>query len=119
MIEITLPWPPKQLNPNFKRSNHWTKYRPQTKKYKADCFTICLEAKIKLPDDVMANAGKIPVRIEFYPPDKRLRDDDNMEGSFKAGRDGLALALGVDDNRFMVERHFYDSVKSGKVVVKI
>lgn len=40
--------------------------------------------------------------MTFYPPDRRYRDDDNMISAFKHGRDGVALALGVDDRRFRI-----------------
>jgi len=57
-----------------------------------------MQAKWVLPEE-----GKIRLEIEFYPPDKRKRDQDNMIGSFKAGQDGLADAWNINDNRIKCE----------------
>lgn len=46
------------------------------------------------PDDVLA------VHLEFYPPNKRSRDWDNLLASMKSGLDGLADGLGVNDSLF-------------------
>lgn len=112
---ITLPWPPKEANPNFKRSHHWSAYRPHIKRYRHDCFWLTE----KQLDRKIDTAEKIPLTIEFYPPDKRLRDDDNIISSFKSGRDGVADALGVNDRHFVPTYTFGDPVKGGKVLVRI
>jgi len=39
----------------------------------------------------------VSVWATFYPPDKRRRDFDNQIASFKAGFDGIADVIGVDD----------------------
>lgn len=49
---------------------------------------------------VVPDSHRIGLWVDFYPPDRRHRDDDNLIASFKAGRDGIALALGIDDKRF-------------------
>ena len=49
----------------------------------------------------------------------RRRDDDNMVGSFKAYRDGIADALGVDDRRFRPHYFFEDAEKPGRIDVEI
>jgi len=51
------------------------------------------------------------VKITFYPPDKRHRDADNMIASMKAGFDGVADALKVDDKLFRPTFVFSDEVK--------
>lgn len=112
---ITLPWPPKELNPNFKRRKHWTQYQPQTKQYRHDCFWLT-EKQLDRKIDV---EGKLPLTIEFYPPDRRNRDDDGMIGAFKAGRDGMADAIGINDNLFKPSYVICDPVKGGKVIVRI
>jgi len=64
--------------------------------------------------------GRALLAIEFLPPDRRKRDDDNMLAAFKAGRDGLADALGIDDNRFVTQLSVSDeTVKGGAVRVRI
>jgi len=50
--------------------------------------------------DLVAAGGQIHVFLDFCPPNRRARDDDNIVAAFKAGRDGLADALGIDDANF-------------------
>lgn len=95
MTELVFAWPPKELSPNARI--HWAKKSPIAKAYKADCWAITKAAKIILPD-----SPKLALWLDFYPPDRRHRDDDNMIGSFKHGRDGMADALGINDKRFRV-----------------
>ncbi|MNC70101.1 hypothetical protein D3C75_1208780 [compost metagenome] len=58
--------------------------------------------------------------LEFVPPDRRRRDDDNLVAMFKAGRDGLADALGIDDNVFATQiRVSKETIKGGAVHVCI
>lgn len=110
--EVTLPWPPKALSPNARA--HWRAKAPVTKAYKAACFTLCKEAGLTAPDV----AGRLHLWLTFYPPDRRHRDDDNMIAAFKAGRDGLALALGIDDKRFVCHPFVSDDI-GGMVKVVI
>lgn len=58
--------------------------------------------------------------MDFYPPDKRRRDDDGLLSSMKAARDGIADALGIDDHRFVSHPYVKEEVrKGGAVVVRI
>lgn len=66
-----------------------------------------------------AGTGKMVFSIEFCPPDRRRRDDDNMLAAFKVGRDGVADALGVDDNKFATSFEVCDPVADGAVIVTI
>lgn len=59
------------------------------------------------------------MHLTFYPPSAHKRDDDNLEAAFKAGRDGVAEAMGVDDNRFQVTREVGGVVSGGCVMVRI
>ncbi|WP_447590127.1 hypothetical protein [Aquipseudomonas campi] len=60
------------------------------------------------------------LEVEFIPPDARRRDDDNCLAAFKSGRDGLADALGIDDNRFVTQiRMSSETIKGGAVRVAI
>ena len=64
--------------------------------------------------------GRALLALEFVAPDKRKRDDDNMLAAFKAGRDGLADALGIDDNRFVTQISVSgETAKGGMVRVEI
>lgn len=108
-ITVALPWPPKQLTPNFKRRKHWRVYQPHIQKYRGDCAWLVKAARAR---------GTL-LSITFCPPDRRKRDDDGMIGAFKAGRDGVADALGCDDHAFRPSYHFSDPVKGGVVLVGI
>jgi len=59
---------------------------------------------------VAPDSHRIALWLDFFPPDRRARDDDNIIASFKAGRDGLALALGIDDKRFVLRPFVQDKV---------
>lgn len=100
MNDLRLPWPPRELSPNAR--THWRAKAPISKRYKAACLALARAAGMVAPS-VPENAPKrcYSLFLDFYPPDRRARDDDNIIASFKAGRDGLAQALGVDDKRFV------------------
>lgn len=94
-IEVTLPWPPAVLNPNSR--THWSVKSKAAKAYRAACYALTKQAKLTAPE----TDGRLHLWLDFYPPDRRARDDDNMIASFKSGRDGIADALGFDDKRFV------------------
>lgn len=124
---VTLPWPPKELNPN--KRLHWSKKAPITKAYKEACWALCKEAGLTLP---MAGAAPLYIAlrtsakelpryhlwIDFFAPDRRHRDDDNCIQSFKAGRDGVALALGINDSQFICHPFLTDEI-GGMVKIRI
>jgi len=58
------------------------------------------------------------VLMRFYPPSKRHYDLDNLLASMKAGLDGMADALGVDDNIFRPSIEVMAEVR-GMVVVEV
>jgi len=101
--ELTLPWPPKGLSPNPRL--HWAAKSKLTKAYKEVCWALCKQAGMVAPD-----SQRIALWLDVYPPDRRARDDDNIIASFKAGRDGLALALGIDDKRFVLRPFVKDQI---------
>lgn len=112
---IVLPWPDKRLSPNARL--HWkARVGPrQDARRRAGWCAVTSQGFNALKEAVRANDGPIPVRITFYPPDGRHRDDDNMIASFKAARDGVAEALGVDDRRFKPHYFFEEPAKPGRV----
>lgn len=108
-----MPWPAPQLSPNF-HGKLRDKLRAK-KAYRQACWAASLEAKLRAPD-----TGKIALRIEFFPPDRRSRDDDNLISSFKHGRDGIAIAVKVDDKRFRTVPIFHDEiVPGGEIIVTL
>lgn len=90
---FTLPWPPSGLNPNSR--NHWAKTAKLKKQLRSAWWAQALaQGATKLP------SRPLSVSLTFYPPDRRHRDMDNMLASIKAGLDGLADAIGVDDSKW-------------------
>ncbi len=112
MSKITLPWPPKQLSPNARE--HWSVKAKYAKAYRMTCFALCIEAKLQKPE----TAGRLHLWVDFFPPDRRGRDDDNMVAAFKAGRDGIADALGIDDKRFICHPFVSDEI-GGMVKISV
>lgn len=117
MLVIELPFPPAELSPN--KRLHWRVKAKHTSGYRL-CARMYTSVEIppidrgRWPYD-----GEIPISVTFFPPDKRRRDRDNMLASFKAGFDGIADALGVDDNRFIPTHRVGEVVRGGKVIVEI
>lgn len=108
---MRLPWPPAALSPNARP--HWAAKARAAKTYRATCFWVTKEAGLLRP------AGGAILLLTFCPPDKRRRDDDNLIAMFKAGRDGIAQALGVDDSVFEVRHQIGPVVRGGAVLVAI
>lgn len=111
-MNVTLPWPPKDLSPNSRI--HWSRRSKAAKAYRRACHVLTLEAGIRGVDW----EGDIHLWIDFYPPDRRHRDDDNMIAAFKAGRDGMADAMGLDDKRFRIHHYVKDEI-GGMVKIRI
>lgn len=114
-MELTLPWPDRRLQGNARV--HWRTRHHAAKLAKRLAWTLAYQAgwnKLQLPD------GRITLHLTFYPPDRRKRDDDNAIFGIKSYRDGLAMALGIDDHRFHSLPSMSDEVrKGGQVVVRI
>lgn len=115
MIELTLPWPSKDLSPNARV--HWGRKARATKAARKEAATLAIAAgwqRVVLP------AGKLHLWLEVHRPSRHKFDDDGLTGRFKPYRDGLADALGIDDNRFQGHLLVKDEVrKGGQVVVRI
>jgi len=108
---ITLDWPPKELSPN---NPSWRSKISPKKKYRANCHNLARSQGLG-----KINADKVQVNIIFTPPDNRKRDDDNMIGSFKAGRDAIADLIGIDDANWQTSYAFLPSQKPGKIELTI
>lgn len=98
MIEIKLPWPPKELNPN--RKFYWAEIARHKRTHRAACAQATTE---RLNANPASSAFKRPhLHMVFYPPNRRRRDWDNLVASMKAGLDGVSDALGIDDHNFKI-----------------
>lgn len=93
MTKITLPWPPKGLQPHAK--GNWFVKAAATRSYRRDAFYAAREA------GVVRDQAAVIV-IVYHPPDRRRRDAQNMPGQLKPAIDGIADAMGCDDRDFRV-----------------
>lgn len=69
---------------------------------------------LRAPED-----GEVMLDVTFNPPDNRKRDLDGMFSASKAGFDGIADALSVNDYRFAFTIRRAEPIKGGKVVVQL
>lgn len=85
------------------------------KGYREECFYDARSQGLgRLPGE------RLNVRITFHPPaDGRRRDRDNMVSSFKAGADGIASLIGIDDFNWRTEWLFGAPVNDGLVVLEV
>lgn len=110
-LVIDFPWPQSsKLSQNSR--GHWAKKAKSIKAYRTECAWIARAAGI-------GSATPRRMHVAFYPPDRRKRDDDNMTGSFKAGRDGIADAIGCDDSVIEFEYSFHRNECIGVVRVTV
>lgn len=113
-MNVTLPFPPKELNPNSRL--HFMKVARFKKQYRNACWALAKQAGFNSTS--LAGCEKAQVHLLFYPPDRRHRDEDNMLAAMKSGLDGLAQALHFNDKGFKVSFDVSDDTGS-KVVVSI
>lgn len=114
-IRIELPWPAKELSPNFRSRNHWLHTRAK-KKARKHAWLATLEV---VPPCFKHNGEPVRFFITAHPPVKRNRDDDNLKASCKAYRDGIADGMRTDDSCFREEFEWGEVVEGGKIVVTI
>lgn len=111
-VELTLPWPARELHPNARL--HWAAKAKHTKKARSYAAWAAEAAGVgKL------RPGHLNVSIQFMAPDNRRRDTDGMISSVKAYLDGIADATGVDDSNFNLTIKRADPIKGGLVRVQI
>lgn len=114
---VTFLWPDKRLSPNARL--HYRQLATVKKSARDDAmWTTKAQLPLQARQALAQGEDAIAMTISFYPPDARHRDDDNAIASFKATRDGLADALGVDDRRFRPVYYFCDPEKPGRVEVR-
>ncbi len=114
VISVTLPWPDSRLSPNSRE--HWASLMRAKRDAKGTGFW---RTKAALGVDGKPAAKLLDVQITFHPPDKRRRDMDNMVASLKAYQDGIARAIGIDDQYWRCSYAVGEVVKHGQVVVEM
>lgn len=117
VLRIIMAWPSRALSPNARV--HWSKRAKAAKPYRLLGFSKALAARAAHQLEPLGSAQPVEVVVTFLPPDRRGRDDDNMIGAFKSGRDGIADGLGVNDKMFRCTYRVGEPVKGGRVVVDV
>lgn len=90
-MKFILPFPPHILSPNSRK--HWRakqSFKIAMRQAGIDSGKTC---------DKILGAGRIAVRVMFYPPNLRW-DLDGMFSAAKPIFDGLAIGLGINDKQF-------------------
>ena len=111
MVEVTLPWPPKALSPNSRL--HWAVLAKAKKTYRHACAIVAKDQGL-----TKSEASALHLTITFYPPTRRAFDLDNCLARMKAGLDGLADVLEVDDKHWSLTIQKADEI-GGFVKIKI
>lgn len=101
-IVVKLSWPPQQLKPNWR--GHWAAKALAVKRYRSDAAYL---TRCTTPLTFDGYAGKVDIQCEFCTPDRRARDEDNLVATMKAGFDGIADRLGINDRKFHHLEHQY------------
>ena len=110
-MNFLAPWPFKELNPNSRP--HWRIKASRVKAYRRDVGILCLAVMTLEQRRAFMAADRLRVTLEFIPPRRGRYDLDNRIASFKAGLDGIADALGLDDNRFTLTASMSDRTMMG------
>ena len=111
---LRLAWPTKPLWANSRV--HWAKRSKAVAAYRREAYCLALEqpaVKLKLSRPLLT--------FTFHPPDNRRRDIHNMPHTMKATIDGIADAMGVDDQHFLCRWPgvFAKPVTDGCVLIEV
>jgi len=116
-LKIELDFPPASLFPNRSRGKHWAVTHKDKTLYRDNSSWL---TKYQMRRDWVAPGGNIRLEVTFVMPDKRLRDADNCLAAAKAGFDGMADALNVNDRQFQpIVIYRVSGEKPGKMIVEI
>ena len=92
-LMLTLPWPPAGLSPNAR--THWAKLAKLKRQYREACAWTATSQGAR-----PVKADTLHLTLTFVPPTRRQYDLDNALARMKAGLDGLADVLRVDDRHW-------------------
>ena len=115
-MRVELDFPPACLFPNRAKGTHWTVTHKAKSLYR-DNSAWLTKGQLK---NWTPTQQQIKLTVTFITPDKRHRDADNCLAAAKAGLDGMADALGVNDKQFQPIIIFREhGGKPGKMTVDI
>jgi len=109
---LRLSWPNKCLSSNSRA--HWAAKAQAAKTARHEAWAIAKTRQLPAWPEAR-------LTFTFHPPDRRRRDMQNMPHMCKAYIDGIADAMGCDDNKFRCvwPEAFGDVVQGGSVRVEI
>ena len=117
-FDVVLPWPPQELSPNHKLKVHWKTLQRIVRNYRATSRILTYEAAQRLR--IRNVVGKVNIEFHFYPPDNSRRDEDNLLATMKAGIDGIADAICVNDWHFHYkEMTIHGACPPGQVLARV
>lgn len=111
LFTITLPFPPSLLSGH--NTGHWRRKSGPIARWKRLAWASTLEVKAKV-----APEGDINIHVRFVPPNKR-GDRTNYANRCKPVFDGIALALKVNDRRFVPSYEYAEPEKPGRLEITI
>lgn len=117
MIRVELAWPDKDLSPNA-RLHPMRLWRAKKTASEAAYWAT----KVAIGNNGFRHDGKADIILKqtAYPPDNRPRDRDNIDHSLKAARDGIAMALDINDRHFRPTGiEWGEPVRGGRVVIEV
>lgn len=112
-IAFTLPFPSRFLSPNGRF--HWTKKSNEAKRHRKEAWAI---TKAAIGANKPLWAG-VKINLVYHPPNRHHYDADNLLSRSKSQIDGIADALGLDDNTFTFTFSVAEPIKGGLVKVTI
>ncbi|GAB1837130.1 hypothetical protein MyNCGM121_39100 [Achromobacter xylosoxidans] len=116
MITVELPWPPKELSPNYR--GHWVPISKAKSRYRTAARLLARSALSKA--EGFSQFEAVRLAYEFFPPQARAYDRDNLAARMKAATDGIADAIGMNDRGFhFAPAEIREKTKGGKVRVTI
>ena len=115
-MRVELDFPPACLFPNRAKGTHWTVTHKAKTLYR-DNSAWLTKGQI---NGWVSTDQNLALTITFVMPDKRLRDTDNCLAAAKAGLDGMADALGINDRQFQPVTIYREyGAKPGKMIVEV
>ena len=115
-LTLSFDWPNALTSANARPNVYEKRQAGQADRDKA--FVIARNEAMRI-GFVAPSLGRLSLRWTFCPPDRRIRDDDNIIGQLKPVRDGIARALRIDDNRFKTSHEWGEVQKDGRIVCRI
>jgi crossover junction endodeoxyribonuclease RusA len=111
---LSAPWPARELSPNAR--GHWSRAARAKRHQRALWASLAHQAGL---GGVRGLGMAWEVHLAFAAPCRRARDLDNLLAACKAGLDGLADAMGVDDRHWRIAIDRADPVSGGRVDVEV